>query len=78
LRNQAWGDRQFGLTLLGIDHQLCQHATEVVTEGGHSVGRMGWLGGMAQAPALGFSVNCHALAAALTHVSRRSGVEHTV
>jgi hypothetical protein len=38
---------QFGFVLLVIDHQLRQHATEVVTEGTHGVERMGGRGAVA-------------------------------
>ena len=62
--------------LLGIDHQLCQHASEVVAEGCHGVDGMGRRRTVAQTAALSFPIKRYALAATLAHLSRHARVEH--
>jgi len=62
--------------LVRINHQLSEHAAEVVTKGAHGVNGMGRGGAVAQATALGFAIERHALAAAFSHLSWRARLEH--
>src|SRR5581483_6460558 len=69
LSEDLWCHSQFGFVLIGIDHELSQHASEVAAEGRHSVDGMGRRRTVAQTTTLSFAIERHALAATVAHPS---------
>jgi hypothetical protein len=76
LSKGLWRHGQFGFVLARIDHELSQHASEVVAGGRHGVDGMRRRRAVAQTATLSFAIERHTLPATLAHLARHARVEH--